>query len=172
MRLRDGAKWTIGIAGFLGADAWTIGMFIWSLYDGPKRFVGPLEIHPPAFLLLACLVVSFSIVFPVVFFRNAIRLWRPKNRFQALHGEIKTVIYVVESTLDNYEMGHMWMSPNSKMQLLTVTSKLDQLKIRHPELNELRQWQKILPYFASWAKMGDLESARSYRPGMEKEFGL
>ena len=96
-------------------------MFLWSLYDGPKKVVGTWEIHPPAFLLLACLAVPFSIVLPIVAFREAIRLRRPKNRFRALVDDIHYLRTRVEYTLGrSNDPQKPRISPDLRTTLLTV----------------------------------------------------
>ena len=76
----------------VGIDVWTIWMFIWTLwYSGPKKVLGMLEIHPPFWLLLACLAVSFSIVLPIAWCWEAICLWRPSNRFHELTKDSREV---------------------------------------------------------------------------------
>ena len=148
-------------------------MFLWSLYDGPKNVVGKWELHPPFFLLLACLAVSFSIVLPIVVSWKTIRLWSPTNKFQALHPEIKRLRIDVDLTLLRASRrGKLVVEPKEKTALLALAYKLDKLKIRHPKLNDLRRWNMILPYFAAWAEVSDLESARSYQPGTEENLIL
>ena len=139
-------------------------MFLWSLYDGPKKVVGTWELHPPFFLLLACLAVSFSIVLPIVYFWKAFRLWRPKNRFRALQGEARHLFKRIEDLFEMPRPVAQTSAPSLRARLLTFGYKLDKLTIRHPDIKDLHEWKAILPYIAAWAEMGDLRRARSYRP--------
>ncbi len=152
------------IASFMGIDIWAIWMFVSTLHSGPRKVLGNLEIHPPFFLLLACIAVVFSIVLPINFCWDAVRLWRPKNKFRALEDDIHHLRNGVEYTLEvSNDPQKPRISPDLRTTLLTVTHKLDRLGIQYPKLNDLEQWWRVLPFFEAWARVGNLKRARSYR---------
>ena len=50
--------WPVGLAGFLGLDAWTI----WAFFQAPFQVIGDTELHPPFFVLLACVAFPVTMV--------------------------------------------------------------------------------------------------------------
>ena len=116
-----------------------------------------MELHPPFFLLLACIAISFTIVLPIVMCREAIRLWSPRNRFHMLHGDFQQLGKDISQ--------HRFVPREA---VLTLNHKLEKLRIQCPDLDDAENWSIALPYFASWSETKNIKAARQYRPGLEE----
>ena len=161
------------LAGFLGIDAWAVIMFIWSLRSGPQNVIGMLDIHPPVFLLLACLGVSFTCGFIVVRSWSTVRLLSPSNRFHDLAGHLddvaKTLVSEKRSNAGDYFDG---VETGQKARVLV--RRLEKLSIKCPEHSRdisPRQWCVFFLKLKVLAEYGDIRVARAVRIGPESDEG-
>ncbi len=171
MRVPPRVKTAGWIAGLLGLDVWTITMFIWSKWNNEStKVVGMLELHPPFYFLLACLVVSFSVVLPIVACWETIRRWNPKNRFYDLAEDARILTANVVSCLEyTKKSGEPFVNSETWEKILNITYRLERLRINHPPETDLRGWYLWLPSLASWAETKDLEGARRYKPEPDED---
>ena len=145
------------MAGFFGLDAWNVSTFIWSLRDPPLKVIGAVELHPPFFLLVACISIPVTVAISGVLFWDYIRLWFPRNQFHDLVNEL-------------HEAGQSVSLHGPHMRLkevravLTIARKLNRLGIDTLPLDEsYLKWKTFLTYMTSLADTKDLKEARAWR---------
>ena len=79
------------VSGLFGINIWTFATFIWSirLEKGQGlKVIGPVELHPPFFLILGCIAVSVTVGVGVALFWIEIQGLRPSVQFSKLSPEI------------------------------------------------------------------------------------
>ena len=146
------------VGGFFGWNVWNVSAFIWSLRDPPLKVIGAVELHPPFFLLVACISIPVTVAISGVLFWEHIRGAFPKNQFHALVDELHEAGQVV-----SFRGPHMTL--REVREVLTIARKLNRLGIKTPPLDEdYRIWKARLTYMTSLAETKDLKEARSRRP--------
>ena len=149
----------VTVAGLFGVDVWAVWAYVQSLRAStPLRLIGPAELHPPFFLLLACVAVPVSVAVGAVLFWSQARRLVPHNRFHDLAPEARALYSAL------MHVGGRWpeISEHGDLveRILTLTRRLNRLSIIVPKVNERAEWMFWLPLIASWAETRSLRIAR------------
>ena len=168
------------VAGLLGINVWSIFM---ALQSGPSQVVGIVELHPPFFLLLACVGIPVTITVVAVLcgsqIQKVVRKWQetmPKNRFHRLENDSDELFK--ELTKGGYEQQPALRVGGAVIvDLSPITAKrevpveivfsmqklmyaLHKLSVPHPPLDDVAQWIHWLPKLICCAGEKDLKEAK------------
>ena len=138
------------VAGLLGWNVWNV----WAFLSSPLKVMGSLELHPPFFLLLACVSIPPTVAVSVALFWEQIRALSPRNRFNGLMGELGNAYQTVDLAAAN-----RWPLAGYH-NVLTVQRKLNRLGIPTPPLDDYGEWLTFLIHARSLAQTKDLKLAR------------
>ena len=144
---------------------WSVFGYFQALLTGPLKLIGPLEIHPPIFLLLAMLGFGFVIAINWKWIQKKL----PSQKFRALSPKIDECLDVAtlqRSKLIIYkDLKNSPPPPNVYNKLKGLSLELQILRIKSPVINQsdadyLGVWFDFLIELAHHARHGDLRRAR------------
>ena len=150
-------SWPIGLAGFLGLDAWTI----WAFFQSPFRVIGDMELHQPFFALLACVTFPVTMVMGGGIVRERIAPMLPSRRFHSLTDDMRSI----RDDLERFPVSSGWLFD----RVSTLRGKMDRLKITTPLIeqqpDQQRDWVRWLVLMAPLAETGNIRAARKWKRG-------
>ena len=113
-------SWPLGLAGFLGLNAWTV----WGFFQSPFQVIGDMEVHQPFFVLLAFVTVPVTMVIGGGIVRKRIAPMLPSGRFHSLADDMRRT----RRCLENGSISEGWLFD----MVSTLRWKMDRLKITTP----------------------------------------
>ena len=152
------SSWPLGLAGFLGLNAWTV----WGFFQSPFQLIAGLELRWPFFVLLACVGFPMTAVMGVGVVRERIAPMLPSRRFHSLTDEIRNV----RGNVERFSMSDGWLFD----EVSTLRAKMARLKIKTPliDLEDRdcqRDWVRWLAYMAPLAETWNIRAAREWKLG-------
>ena len=150
-------SWPVGLAGFLGLDAWTI----WAFFQAPFQVIGDTELHPPFFVFLACVAFPVTMVMGGGIARERIAPMLPTRRFHSLTDDMRSM----RADVERFSLSDGWLFD----KVSTLRGKMDRLKITTPLLehqpDQQRDWVRWLVLMAPLAETRNIRAARKWKLG-------
>ena len=146
-------SWPVGLAGFLGLDAWTV----WAFFQAPFQVIGGTELHPPFFVLLACVAFPVTMVMGGGIAQERITPMLPSRRFQDLAEEMRSM----RNRLGISDVSEGWLFDC----LSTLILQMDRLKISTPPIDQRGDWVRWLVLMAPLAETRNIRAARKWKEG-------
>ena len=160
------------VSSVFGINIGTIATFIWSirLEKGQGlKVIGPVELHPPFFLILGCIVTSVTVGVVVTVFWMEIQGLRPSVQFSKLYPEIVSCRDEAAKLMRIEGFDPQWFT-----SILELQYEFERLEIPNPmkDLSGLKTpdqfsvWKKSLFVFFQkmlvLSKHRELNKARAY----------
>ena len=146
-------SWPLGLAGFLGLNAWTV----WGFIQSPLQVIGDNNVHRPFFVLLACVAFPVTMVMGGRIVREQIAPMVPSRRFHSLTDDMRSTRHCLE----NGSISEGWLFD----RVSTLRWKMDRLRITAPPIDQRRDWVRWLVLMAPLAETGNIRAARKWKLG-------
>ena len=151
------SSWPLGLAGFLGLNAWTV----WGFIQSPLQVIGDNNVHRPFFVLLACVTFPVTMVMGGRIVREQIAPMLPSRRFHSLTDNIRSL----RNSVEEYPLSTGWLFDS----VSTLRVKMHRLKITTPLLehqpNQKRDWVRWFVLMAPLAETRNIRAARAWKRG-------
>ncbi len=151
--LRWLSSWPVGLAGFLGLNAWTV----WGFFQSPLQVIAGLELRWSFFVLLACVAFPVTIVMAGGIVLERVAPMLPSRRFQDLAEEMRRM----RDHLETVSISEGWLFDC----LSTLIWKLDRLKLSTPPMDQRDDWIRWLVLMAPLAETRNIRKAREWKEG-------
>ena len=149
----------VTVASLFGIDVWSVWTFVQTLRSSvPMRVVGSIDLHPPFFLLLACVATPVTVAVAAALFWDQARRLLPRNRFHDLAPDIR------ELPANLAVMEELLPSDHARIleQTLALRYRLERLGIEAPPFRDHDKWLTWRPLMAAWAETKNIRAARKW----------